>query len=104
MFSGRGNAVVIRSTAGAITSLGLVLLLIAFIVVPAGPVLAAAPELVTSITCEGSTNTIHWTASSSDPSPGGGTADGAVRIIAQRDFEGQITSFLIETGEFNAAN
>lgn len=103
MLQGRGIAA-IRGTAGVMTTLGVVFVLIAFVIVPAGPVLAADPLLETSIRCDDEVNTISWTASSSDPSPDGGTADGAVRVVAQRDLSGVITSFTIATGEFNDAN
>ena len=68
---GRGT-VMLRSTAGAITSLGLVLLLIALVVVPAAPVLAATPTLDVSTACDGNDHVVYWTTTSTDPTSDGG--------------------------------
>lgn len=105
MRDGRGTAI-LRSTAGAFTTLGLAMLLIAMVVVPATPAFAAEPLLDTLRQCDAAEEQTNWswTASSSDPSPDGGTADGAVRVIAERDVNGVINRFTIATGEFNDAN
>ena len=99
---GRGT-VMLRSTAGAITSLGLVLLLIALVVVPAAPVLAATPTLDVSTACDGNDHVVYWTTTSTDPTSDGGTADGAVTVTESLDYFGSITETVI-VGEYNAGN
>ena len=93
----------LRSTAGAITSLGLVLLLIALVVVPAAPVLAATPTLDVSTACDGNDHVVYWTTTSTDPTSDGGTADGAVTVTESLDYFGSITETVI-VGEYNAGN
>ena len=93
-----------RSAAGVVTSLGLVMLLIALIVVPATPVFAATPTLDVTNACDGDDNlVVFWTTTSTNQTPDGGTADGAVTVTESLDYNGSITDTVV-VGEYNDGN
>ena len=100
-----GRGMTIRTTAGAMTSLGLVMVMIALLVgVGATAAFAAQPLVEATVDCSDDTNTVLWSASSSDPSSDGGTADGAVTVIGEFQINGLDRRTTFGVGEFNDGN
>ena len=100
-----GWGMTIRTTAGAMTSLGLVMVMIALLVgVGATAAFAAQPLVEATVDCSDDTNTVLWSASSSDQSSDGGTVDGAVTVIGEFQINGLDRRTTLGVGEFNDGN